>query len=96
MAEAVVRGDEVEPQPLVLEGDCIKMGLPGKLILGDCFQENRTSRRPFPLLRISFPGRPTFLYNSSLEGAAGHGLADVDEAHPADGGGHSAVGGSLD
>ena len=47
MAEAVVRGDEVEPEPLVLEG------------------------------------------------AAGHGLADVDEAHPADGGRNSAVGGHL-
>ena len=25
------------------------------------FQENRTSRRPFLLLRISFPGRPIFI-----------------------------------
>ena len=38
--------------------NCIKIGLPGKSILGDYFQENRTSRRPFLLLRISFPGRP--------------------------------------
>ena len=30
-----------------------------------------------------------------LEGAPGHGLADVHEAHPADGGRNSAVGGSL-
>ena len=96
VAEAVVRGDEVEPQPLVLKGNCIKMDLPGKSILRYDFQQNRTSQRPFLLQRIRFPGRPTFLYNSSLEGAAGHGLADVDEAHPADGGGHSAVGGSLD
>ena len=35
-----------------------KIGLPGKLILRDYFQENRTSRRPFLLQRISFPGRP--------------------------------------
>ena len=38
-----------------------KIGLPGKLILGDYFQENMTSRRPFLLLRISFPGRPIFM-----------------------------------
>ena len=43
-------------------GNCIKIGLPGKLILRDYFQENR---RPFLLLRISFPGRP-ILYNLSL------------------------------
>ena len=47
-------------------GNCIKIGLPGKLILRDYFQENRTSQRPFLLLRISFPGRP-ILYNSSQE-----------------------------
>ena len=28
-------------------GNGIKIGLPGKLILIDYFQENRTSRRPF-------------------------------------------------
>ena len=38
-----------------------KIGLPGKSILGDCFQENMTSRRPFFFLRISFPGRPIFI-----------------------------------
>ena len=38
----------------------MKISLPGKLILGDYFQGNRTSRRPFLLLRISFPGRPIF------------------------------------
>ena len=37
------------------------MGLPGKSILGDYFEENRTSRRPFLLLRIRFPGRPIFI-----------------------------------
>ena len=42
-------------------GNCIKIGLPGKSILGDYFLENRTSQRPFLLLRISFPGRPIFL-----------------------------------
>ena len=46
-------------------GNCKKIGLPGKLILRDYFQENRTSQRPFLLLRISFPGRHIF-YNSSL------------------------------
>ena len=38
--------------------NCTKIGLPGKSILGYYFQENRTSSRPFLLLRISFPGRP--------------------------------------
>ena len=42
-------------------GNCIKIGLPGKSILGDYFQENRTSQSPFLLLRISFPGRPIFI-----------------------------------
>ena len=44
-------------------GNCIKIALPGKLILGYyyMYQENRTSRRPFLLLRISFPGRPIFI-----------------------------------
>ena len=37
-----------------------KIGLPGKSILGDYFQENMTSRRRFLLQRISFPGRPIF------------------------------------
>ena len=41
--------------------NCIKICLPGKLILRDYFQENRTSRRPFLLVRISFPGRPIFI-----------------------------------
>ena len=41
-----------------------KIGLPGKSILGDYFQENRTSRRHFLLLRISFPGKP-ILYKGS-------------------------------
>ena len=41
--------------------NCIKIGLPEKSILGDYFQENMTSRRPFLLLRISFPGRPIFI-----------------------------------
>ena len=38
--------------------NCIKIDLPGKLILRDYLQENRTSQRPFLLLRIDFPGRP--------------------------------------
>ena len=37
-----------------------KIGLSGKSILGDYFQENRTSQRPFLLLRISFPGKTYF------------------------------------
>ena len=39
----------------------MKMGLPGKLILGDYFQGNRTSRSPFLLMRICLPGRPIFI-----------------------------------
>ena len=42
-------------------GNCIKIGLPGKLILGDYFQKNMISRRPFLLLRISFPGIPILI-----------------------------------
>ena len=72
-ADRQVRGGHVVLQPVprrVRQGaqdvdlpgtNCIKIGLPGKSILGDYFQENRTSRRPFPLLRIIFPGRPTFI-----------------------------------
>ena len=41
--------------------NCIKIVLPGKSIRGDYFQENVTSRRPFLLLRISFPGRLIFI-----------------------------------
>ena len=41
--------------------NCIKIGLPGKLILGDYFQENMTSWRPFLLVKISFPRRPIFI-----------------------------------
>ena len=41
--------------------NCIKIGLPGKSIPRDYFQEKRTSRRPFLLLKISFPGRPIFI-----------------------------------
>ena len=50
--------DSVVDSPNVSGGNCIKIGLPRKLILRDVFQENRTSRRPFLLPRISFPGRP--------------------------------------
>ena len=42
-------------------GNCIKIGFPGKSILRDYFQENRTSPRPSLLLRICFPGRPIFI-----------------------------------
>ena len=40
--------------------NCIKIGLAGKSILRDYFQENMTSRKPFLLLKICFPGRPIF------------------------------------
>ena len=41
--------------------NCIKIGLPGKSILGDYFQENMTSPRPLLILRISFQGRPILI-----------------------------------
>ena len=47
------------------EGNCIKLGLPGKSILRYYFQENRTSRRPF-LTENQFSPEDLFLYNSSL------------------------------
>ena len=63
-----VRALQCPPRPR-LEGaeqvqpgtNCIKLGISGKSILRDYFQENRTSRRPFFLLRISFPGRFIFI-----------------------------------
>ena len=62
---AVVRHRLRAGDPLVDApgGNCIKIGFPGKLILGDYFRENRTctSRRPFLLVRISFPKRPIFI-----------------------------------
>ena len=42
-------------------GNCLKICLPGKSILIYYFQENRTSRRPFLLLIISFPWRPILI-----------------------------------
>ena len=51
----------ISPTAVTPGGNCIKIGLPGKSILGDYFQENRTSRRTFLLLRISFPGRTIFI-----------------------------------
>ena len=42
-------------------GNWIRIVLPGKSILRDYFQENRTSQRPFLLLTIIFPGRPIFI-----------------------------------
>ena len=61
-------------------GNCIKIGLPGKLILRDYFLENRTSRRPFLLLRIRFRGRPIFiqLVPGALVGVDGAEVEDVD------------------
>ena len=41
--------------------NCIKIGLPVKSILRDYFQENRTSGRPFLLLRISVQGSAIFI-----------------------------------
>ena len=43
------------------KGNCIKIGLPGKSILRDYFQENGTSWRPFLLLRTTLSGRPIFI-----------------------------------
>ena len=59
----LVRWEDVSLAELAVlpGGNCIKIGLPGKLILGYYFQENMTSRRPFLLLRISFPGRPIII-----------------------------------
>ena len=42
-------------------GNCIKIGFPGKTILGYYFQENMTFPKTFLLLRISFPGSPIFI-----------------------------------
>ena len=69
-----------------------KRGLPGKSILGDYFQENMTSRRPFLLLRISFPGRPIFI---QLPPALWRecGRRQRDGGHRPRGEGHVGVGG---
>ena len=64
---------------MVPGGNCIKVYLPGKSILGDYFQGNMTSRRPFLSPRTTFPGRPIF-YNSSLVAASSPGvLVRVEE-----------------
>ena len=74
------------PPRLLLPGmNCIKKVLPGKSILGDFLQENITSRRPFLLLRIDFPGRPIFIQLSPELGRLGVGAGleddmDQDEA----------------
>ena len=54
--------------------------------LGDYFQENRTSQRPFLSLRISFPGRPIFIqlppgphHQDPQPGAAGRQLQAAQE-----------------
>ena len=39
----------------ISSGKCKKIGLLGKLILEEYFQENMTSQRPFLLLRIGVP-----------------------------------------
>ena len=52
-----VAGEE-ESSALPFRDQLYKIGLPGKSILRDHFRENRTFRRLFLLLRISFPGRP--------------------------------------
>ena len=44
-----------------LRDQLYKIGLPGKSILGDYFQENMTFQRPFLFLRIDFPGRPIYI-----------------------------------
>ena len=58
-----------------------KIGLPGKLILGDYFQENMTSRRPFLLLRISFLGRPIVIQFIPADDLVAHEQHDLDEGH---------------
>ena len=82
-----------------------KIGLPRKSILGDYFQENRTSRRPFLLLRINFPGRPIFIQltpDGGRERARLPGMEDqpeepdsVDKLHWASRHGHRATGMKL-
>ena len=54
-----------------------KIGLPGKSIIRDYFRENRTSRRPFLLLRISCPGRP-ILYNCLQRNTCGPDDVTID------------------
>ena len=44
-----VSTEAVAQSTTVTRDQLYKIGLPGKSILGDCLQENRTSRRPFPL-----------------------------------------------
>ena len=53
--------EDVRVEEGVPGGNCIKIGLPGKSILGYYFQENGTSQRPFLLLKISFPERHIFI-----------------------------------
>ena len=63
--------------------NCTKLDLLGKSILGDYFKESRTSKRPFLLLRINFPGRPIFIQfvpGERAEGDLAHAVAAVGVA----------------
>ena len=68
----------LQPQLLLGGGQLYKEGFPGKSILRDHFQENRTSQRPFLLLRISFPARHIFYTIATREdGRKNYGVAIV-------------------
>ena len=68
-----------------------KIGLPGKLILRDYFQENMTSRRPFLLLRISFPGEPIFIQLPPVRQGARPARHPARHGRGRDGGGRHQV-----
>ena len=65
--EGHVHGHGVDPRAegdgrAAAGGNCIEIGLPGKLILRDYFQENRSSNRP-TIIEDQFSGK-TYFYTS--------------------------------
>ena len=52
---------EIDKLQADIRDELYKIGLPGKSILGEYFQEDRTSQRHFLLQRINFRGRLIFI-----------------------------------
>ena len=72
-----------------------KIGLPGKSILRDYFNENRTSQRPFLSLRISFPPNTYFYTIASSLPIVGPLLGGGDGASSSNSNSNGGAAGAL-